>query len=377
MNAEVRQAVLSDRDAIARFIVDAYEELAPYKGETRWDWQFRGNPFANNAEDRLPIWIAIDEGMVVGQVAVQPASLNVEGKEHEAGWIVDVMVLPSHRSRSIGSRLYQATADGHPLLMILTMAPATRRLAEKVGCITLAPVIQFTRWMRLDADAVLRYLIVRTTYHPRVQTAARIACRGFGFHHLFAWLANPMLRVRDVLRKPKPRSRTVEIVEIARFGAEVDQLWESARGDYPVSFPRNSRFLNWRFVECPDMNYRRFIARRNGQTVGYVVLRRAEKVELPQGFIVDVFARKDDLETVRDLLVHSLETFGNEVAAVDCAVSHSGIQSLLRELGFFKTRTVLPVCTCRDAQMRERLLQLKDQWLFTKADHDWDQIHIA
>ena len=76
-------------------------------------------------------------------------------------------------------------------------------------------------------------------------------------------------------------------------------------------FPRDARFLNWRFVDCPEPTYRRFVAERGGRAVGYVVLRRAEPVELPQGIIVDLYASRRDAQTVDELVRHSLAFFGD------------------------------------------------------------------
>jgi hypothetical protein len=50
------------------------------------------------------------------------------------------------------------------------------------------------------------------------------------------------------------------------------------------------------------------------------------------------------------------------------------IDRILREVGFLSTRVVYPTIVCRDTTLRRRVDELKDQWYFTKCDHDWDQI---
>jgi predicted N-acetyltransferase YhbS len=373
----VRQASSSDRPAIAQFIEDAYGQLAPYKATPRWTWQFIDNPFGRPEGDEVPIWVAVDGDRVVGQIAVQNALLEVDGQAFQAGWAVDIMILDSHRGAGIGHRLHDAVASDVDILMALTMAHASRRMAEKQGRVALAEVHQLTRWVRLDAPTVRRYLLLRTANHRWAQVAARLACTVFRFDRLFPRVVNPFLRLRDFVRQSRRPSETTMIDEVECFGHEIDDFWDRTRGDYPVIFPRDAKFLNWRFVDCPELRYRRFVARRDGRVVGYVVLRQAEPVELSQGIIVDLFAARRDLQTVDALVRHSVAFFGNNVSAVDCGTSVPEFETVLRKHGFFRTRAHHPTCVCRDSALRDRLEQLRSDWFFSKGDHDWDQIHLA
>jgi len=373
----VRRATHSDRPAIATFIEDAYGLRAHYKATPRWTWQFIENPFGRPEGDKVPVWVALDGDRVVGQIAVQTALLDVEGRTVEAGWAVDIMILRSHRGAGLGHKLHEAVAGEVDVLMALTMAQASRRLAERHGCITLADVNQMTRWVRLDATSVRRYLLVRTANHRWAYVAARFCCQVLQFHRAFPRLANPVLRLRDWMKSSRHKAQATSIVEVDFFGPEIDELWERTRGDYPVIFPRDTRFLNWRFVDCPEPRYRRFVAKRGGQTVGYVVLRRAEPVELSQGIIVDLYASRWDKRTVDELVRHSLTFFGDDVSSIDCGTSVAEIEGVLRTHGFFRTRAYRPTCVCSDDALRERLAELRSDWFFSKGDHDWDQIHVA
>jgi len=360
----VRKASRSDRPAIARFIEDAYGERAQYKATPRWTWQFIDNPFGRRHGDEVPIWVAVDGDRVVGQVAVQTGLIQVDGKTFEAGWAVDIMILRSYRGAGIGHRLHDAVVDNVDILMALTMAQGSRQMAKKHGCVTLAEVHQLTRWVRLDAESVRSYLLLRTVNHQRAYEVAQFSCNVFQFHRVFPLLANPLLRLRDWVKRLRRRSGATSIVEVDRFGPE-------------IIFPRDAQFLNWRFVDCPEPTYRCFVARRGGRAVGYVVLRRAEPVELPQGVIADLYASRSDLETLDDLVWHSLAFFGNDVAAIDCGTSVAEFATVLRKHGFFRTWTHHPTCICRDSSLRERIAQLRNDWFFSKGDHDWDQIRLA
>ena len=372
----VRKAYRSDRPAIARFIEDAFGERAHYKA-TRWTWQFIDNPFGRQQGHEVPVWVAVDGDRVVGQIAVQNALLQVDGKTFEAGWAVDIMIHRSYRGAGIGHRLHQAVSSDVDILMAITMAEASRRMAERQGCVALGEVYQLTRLVRLDGVSVRRSLLLRTDTHRWANVPAQLSCDVLQFHRLIPRLVNPLLRLRDAVERWLRRPGATSIAEVERFGPEIDDLWERTRGDYPVIFPRDARFLNWRFVDCPEPTYRCFIAERDGRVVGYVVLRRPDPVELPRGIIVDLYASRRDVQTVDELVWHSLAFFGDDVLAVECGTSVSELEAMLRKHRFFTTRAYHPTCVCRDSALRDRLAQLRNDWFFSKGDHDWDQIVVA
>jgi hypothetical protein len=251
-------------------------------------------------------------------------------------------------------------------------------MSEKGGAITLAPVRQLARLLRIDPDGVYRYLMARTTFHPRYRAVARFACRILQFHRILPLIANPILRLGSFFRRKQLEPGATEIVEVREFDEEIDELCERTRDDYPVIFPRERRFLNWRFGdEVPHLKYRRFVARRDGRITGYLVLRIGEPNELPVGVIVDLYAARHDRETVEDLIRHSLRTLGPEVCSVTGATSVPEYAEIYRRFGFRVIRTERPTCVCHDAAIQERLAELRDRWFFSKGDHDWDQIHLA
>jgi hypothetical protein len=372
----VRQAQLSDWAALDRFIDQAYGSLAPWKGADRRTWQFVNNPFQVPSGDLMPIWLAVDGDEVVGQIAVQAASVQIDGTELQAGWIVDVMILSAYRGMGLGHRIHNAVATGGSLLVTLTMAPATRRMAERAGCVTLAHTHEFAKLVHLDSASVRKYLLSRTQHHPMVQSVARVLCDVFQAHRAISPIINGFLwRQRRESSANLPED-AVEMMEVNEFGEETDRFWDRVRHDYPAIFVRNSRYLNWRFVESPDLQYRRFVARRQGECVGYFVLRRSMPEEISAGHIVDFLVAAGDTSAFESVIIHAAKIFGNSVAAVSCVTSIPAFELSLRKLGFRIVRTVQATVVCRDPTVRARIEALKNVWYFTKGDHDWDQIHL-
>ena len=307
MTVCIRQATVRDWEAIRQFIFEAYGKLAQFKDYPRWNWQFVANPFQPPSfSEHVSVWIAEDGGRVVGQIAVQRALVQIAYAEYPAGWIVDVMILPDYRGRSLGHQLHAAVAGEFPLLMTLTMAPATRRMALKAGCVTLGCVQQYTKIIHLSDATVRRYLLARAAHRPSLLRMLRIACTLFRLD----WLASRFLNAsrgptltrffcsRTLISGEKAN---VDIVEVETFGDELDCFWAEVRHRYPAIAVRNARFLNWRYVNAPDLIYRRFVARRAGHCIGYIVIRRTSAVELPAGVIVDFLTFRNDMEVARIL----------------------------------------------------------------------------
>ena len=373
----VRRARLTDYPAIGAFLREAYGELAPFKEGRRWNWQFVDNPYAKCEDNDVPVWIAETDGRVVGQIAVQKGALKLDGATHPAGWIIDVFILPAYRGFGLGHQLFAAVAKECPILVTLTMAAATRRLTERLGAVDLGEVKLFWRGARLDSATVQRYLLARTAYHPYVNSTIRGLCSRVLLHRILASVGNFLLSLRNRVSSAPRTQEEIRIVQTERFGPDVDMFWKAVSPDFPVAFARETEFLNWRFCECPQVRYHCFIASRKGRSVGYLVLRRTEAGELPQGIIVDLMASRRDSNTIRALVAFALDFFGNEVSAVQCATSVSEFSDVLRKFGFYSVRTERPNCVVADDTIRKRLQRSSTEWLFSKADHDWDQIRLA
>src|SRR5471030_2400126 len=232
MSIRIRRAKIEDAPAIGKFIRAAYAELAPFKGPDRWRWQFVDNPFIRELGDMVPVWIALEGDDVVGQIAVQATEVHIANRVHSGGWIVDVMILPAYRGRKLGHLLYEAVALEIPLLLTLTMALATRRMAERIGAITLGPTRQFTRLIRPRADDIRRYLLQRTAHRERLAQTMRWACNALAIDRLVALLANIWLRHSG--RSHRAAKSDIEVVQIDRFGPDIDELWRRTKGSYPA-----------------------------------------------------------------------------------------------------------------------------------------------
>lgn len=369
----IRRATGRDLDAIGEFVTATYGTGAPFKGRARYLWQFVDNPFRPPQEDKPTIWLALDGARVVGTIAVQDGTAWVAGTAISAGWIVDVMVHPDWRRKGLSHGIHTAVMAERQVLVTLTMAEATRRVAERAGCLTLGPTRLYLRCHRLSGSTVRRFLAYKAGFGtPSRQRLIRL----FNATRLgpcaVAGLGRLVTRLRPGPSGPEPDG---EIREIERFPDEIDELWSRVRSDFPALFERSARFLNWRFADCPGLSYRRFLLLRDKKIVGYVVTRVGDSAELPLGVIVDFLARPQDSRALDTLITHAIAILEPETEFLEAAASNPAFAAALGRAGFIATRTMRPTIVCTDPSLKAGLGRYLDDWSFTKADHDWDQIH--
>lgn len=141
---------------------------------------------------------------------------------------------------------------------------------------------------------------------------------------------------------------------------------------------RDSRFLNWRYLDNPRRKYKIFAALEQEQVQGYLVVRVTEVFGTKLGLIVDFVAR-DETQSTRDLVLNALKYFWeNKVtfAAVACFPSCIEYQ-LLKRSGFYVVPGRFrphPLAVCikilDDSRYEQELLLNSDNWFFMFGDYE-------
>ena len=122
------------------------------------------------------------------------------------------------------------------------MAAATRRVAERAGCLTLGPTRQFIRPQRLSAETVARYLSYKSHYggpgRARVLNGFNATRLGpvlvAGLGRLAGWAARqraPSGALRGYEVREVDRSRTRSM----RYGSGTGTRW-GRRSNAPPAF---------------------------------------------------------------------------------------------------------------------------------------------
>ena len=373
MQTFIRQASIDDKMAIWDFIKVAYGDSAQYKIPDRWNWEYLENPSVDKNGKKLPIFIAIKDGQIAGQICAILSQIKIGDEIHQIAEGVDLVVLPICRGEGIGQKLIQSIAEHYKLYMVISAGAVTRRIYERLGYNKIEPIPIYRRLVKVNRESVFHFLMRKTENHMWLSRIATIGCR-IWFDKMISLIGNLLIGLRDLLERQTKREYRSEIREVERFGDEINQLWKTTSHKFKVIVKRDRQYLNWRFPDNTHLDYRSFISARGGETRGYIVLRKPEPIELDIGIIVDLYAAPDDNETVEDLIRHAIDFFGKNVTVIECPTTQREYQRVLSKLCFFKTEKTEPIFFCMDSRLRTKLEEWKNSWFLTKADHDWDQL---
>ncbi|MEM9320441.1 MAG: GNAT family N-acetyltransferase [Pseudomonadota bacterium] len=372
----IRRAAASDFPQIFDFIARTYGSGAAFKDAARLEWQFVRPAFRADQTVAPTLWLAEAGGRVVGTIGVQDSRLKLGSETIPAGWIVDVMVDPAWRGQGLGHKIHDAVMGERMTLVTLTMAPATRRIAEKAGALTLGPTWQFVKPAKLRGPTVSRYLTIKKATRPKLARWIALFIRSRIGPAAVAAAGRLAARIASIRHK-RAALTGFDIEEVDWFPDSLDAFWASLKADFPAIFDRSAEALNWRFCQCPGLAYRRFVLRGDGIVRGWLVVRVGVKEELPVGAVVDLLAAPDDQPALDALIALAQETLLPHCEFLEAAASTPAFVAAFKRAGFLQGRVMHPTVVCTSATIRARLEAAKDDWHFTKGDHDWDQVHPA
>ena len=255
------------------------------------------------------------------------------------------------------------------------MAEATRRMAERAGCITLPPVGQYLHLRDVSGDTV-RTLVARSATHggkgrwlsPLGSRTVSTAAAGI------VTLAGKTARL---LRRTNRADEPLTLSEVSVCDDDdIARLFAAMRASGAAMFERSPEAWHWRFHQVPDLAYRFIEARRAGVIVGIGVYRAPLACELPVGTLADWLvdpADKDVLAALATDIAERLNCYEAVVAGASTAFAHEALTAA----GFLRVKTHHPVISSPDPALLAILAQFTGAWHLTKADHDWDQVHTA
>jgi GNAT superfamily N-acetyltransferase len=289
------------------------------RSRARWRWQYLDNPHAG--DDGPVIWLAVDDGRLLGQMATMPFPMWWGDREVRASAGMDYFVRKEAQGRGLGIALSEAWADHVDVALALGLTPSSYPLFRKIFT-DVGPVPAYVK--PLDATAIARRRWGRVP-GAVVGPAIAVGLSVFG-----------------------PRVRTApgtDVREVDAFGEEYDDLWMRARGSFPAIVRRDARFLTWKFLQCPFRDYRVLEARERGALTGYAILRQEGEAPFRRGVIVDLFCASGDTAAQDALIAAALDRFREErLARAETYSLNVRMGAAFRRHGFRPGRTGIQYC---------------------------------
>ena len=280
-----------------------------------WDWA-RRNPAAANT----PPYLVVREGpTVIAACPVTPVRVAVLGREVVGLWSAGPLVVAERQRQGLGGSLLRAWDRAAGVAFGAGFSDATRdRLAE-------------FRWPKP--------VTIPCLVKPISRRALRRPTWPVGVNRLISAVTLPAIRFVARLR---PIGEEVQAVR--RFDSTVDALWERVQGTLALAVRRDSRYLNWKFMEAPHARYQAAVLKRGEDVAAYVVYRHMRE---PQGRvtqIVDFLAHPTDDRAISTLAGWvDREARAEDTDKIRCYATHAEFRRQLRRNGYFVVKSEIDV----------------------------------
>ncbi len=350
MTVEIIRRGESHADEIFRLYGEVFGQGLTDRSRERWRWQYLRNPAT--PPEGPAIWVALEDGAVLGQYASMPVRLHWGGQEVDSSWGMDVFLRPEARGKGIGALLFKAWSDSVTVALGLGLTESSHGLFKKLRYEDVGPVPFFQKVLDAKAVAARKLGSLVGTALGSVAGAALD-------------LALP--------ERAHPEAGAVAVASIDGFSSEFDALWERARDSYAMCVRRDRAYLDWKYRQPPHRRYALHAARRDGALVGYAVSRHEDYEGIRLGWLVDMFADAND-HAAKDALVSAvLDAFrAAGVARVQAFSLNAAMAEDLKRRGFFEARSPMQFCV-RAKGDSATLFAERNRWHVVFGDSDMDR----
>jgi hypothetical protein len=363
----VDSLTVEEREQIFGIYCEVWGERACEQIKRIFSWKFEKNP--NLSPRELEVAVYRSQGRIVALLGAIPYVLKIGNRVERSSWLFDFISLPEFRSK--GLWIAYKVAYSRPVIIGAPNSEVAYRTWKMMGKryngaeIDIGTYRHLVKFIAIDHLPPVRRLLV---LKPLVL------------------LANWMWKVLSSALWSRPwrrRDESVEIQPVERFGPEFDEFWERACRGYEIIPKRSSEYLNWRYLEHPDNNYRSFIAKREGQICGYLVLHAVSLKNGEGGRIVDILAERGDEVAFGRMAEFAVQFFkkrgAKEVRALESRCP--ALQDVYRRLGFkasFSRQKPLRLIgwTWID-DIPKDYFHNGDNWYFTYADCESDMMPVG
>jgi predicted N-acetyltransferase YhbS len=286
---EIRKYQVGDEAGFQR--LDNLVEEHPWNRRdlANWKWKFRGK---NPAGEPLMIYAANDSE-IVGHFAAIPMKYWIDGESVIGSHSAAMMVDPKWQNRGL---------------------------------------------IKFVADKLIQELEIQGipfTYGYPNENAYELHIKLLGYEEI----AKQQFYIKKINFNDDEKNSstgTLTWTKITKFGDETNYLWENSKNEYNVIVERKSDFLNWRYLNRPDVLYHAYGVFTGNMLEGYCVLKLYQEEQTLRGHFIDLFTSHNNNVCASVLIRQGLQFFKEKrVSEVTLWMQGcSFIKKLLLENGF-------------------------------------------
>ncbi len=350
------EAIVGYSPAYEREVFEFCKQAWPHRRsdwiEPRWRWMYVDS--AKRLEKPPQVWLYRDQGKIVGHHGAQQVAFQIGNEVRKTAWLVETMILPSHRERGLGASLVIQSKEDMPFNLSLGQTDQMRGILERLGWKRVAPLQ--TYMLPLDPSQLVKGKV------PAV----------------VAPLASGWMRLRQgaLQLRHGQRRNAMDFRKVERYSLEHDRLWERVAKCYPCATVRDAGYLNWKYVEQPGQDFHRLDVLIEGKLIGSLVLAIQEpnpKYRYRRANIVEMVTSTEPsaIESVIEVAVRYSRQA--KAAALNMHVICPPIENVLEAFGFVKRASTRFLLALLDARVNACLLLDPMKWLVTQGDSDIDR----
>jgi len=315
--------------------LDQLVEIHPWnrRNLANWQWKFKGN---NPAGEPIMIY-AENNGEIIGHFSTIPMNYWFDGEEVVGSNSVAMMIDPAWQNKGL---------------------------------------------IKFVADRLIKELEeqkIPFTYGYPNDNAYDLHIKLLGYKDV----AKQRLFRKKMKNKGDNRSETefenLKWQKIECFDDRVDILWNKVKNDFMAIVIRNSAFLNWRYLDRPDVPYYCFGAFNGDDLEGYCILKLYQDENTLRGHFIDLFTQDGNSDCGQFLVENGLKYF-NDKDVDETTLWMQGspfFEDILKEFGFHVggvsdggwpgvTRPM--ICRFNVELEKYRTLLNEKDWYFTMGD---------
>ena len=354
----IKECQPGDKEQVRELYAACYgRDSDRYPSPAEWNWRY------HNGLYKSTIWLAKWGNQVAAQRAAVVKTVKIGQEYHPAAHFMDVMTHPDYRRRGLFTRLVRRT---------------TAAVTEQGAAIgysfpnesSFPGFVAKTDWPHVGSLSLfMKPVNAEALLGERVGNPA--------LRNGLAFLLRPGLAL--ACRESRHgRAAGVSVRRLVSFDQRFDAFWEQVANDYEVILRRDSRHLNWRYVQRPSVEYAVYAAEEGDRIAGFIVVRTRRMFGMNLGLIVELLTLNRDQRVAQALVAQSARHLvGVGADAITCVMfDHQPYSQALRREGFLRVpEKLLPrrfYFVARANQDDPNLRKVLDRrnWFLTWGDND-------
>ena len=319
-----------------------------------WQWRYYGNPECNTE-----VLVIEHQGRIIGMRPMSSFTFKVADKEIRATLFTNVITHPSFRRMGVFSSLIKEAAQ-------LSKNRGDKFIYTFPNKKSFPAYMKIKGWNHIDSIPLyIKPLRIYNYLHRKVKKSNFV---------------NSLSALRKLEINPpaiEVKECQLSISKLNRFDKQIDELWNNIHDKYTIILKRDSQYLNWRYIQRPDVDYIIFCAESRDKIKGYIVLKTDKLFGCWAGLVVDILS--EDEKTCVHLIAQAIKLFRElKIEVVGCLITDIIFYPrALRKNGFFRFPNLLcpkefyVVCYCNSNLSNfPGEVQNFSKWFLTWGDTD-------